>query len=61
MCDSFENEIWKAMEVFKHFLYSEDAGFWLNLLFIALLTFASMTIISWVFGIEVGVLPDWVS
>ncbi|HET8864715.1 MAG TPA: DASS family sodium-coupled anion symporter, partial [Gracilimonas sp.] len=35
------------------------AGFWLNLLFIALLTFASMTIISWVFGIEVGVLPDW--
>ncbi|HET8866581.1 MAG TPA: DASS family sodium-coupled anion symporter [Gracilimonas sp.] len=35
------------------------AGFWLNILFIALLTLASYTIIGYVFGIEVGVLPDW--
>jgi sodium-dependent dicarboxylate transporter 2/3/5 len=35
------------------------AGLWLNLLFIVLLTIASLTVISWVFGIEVGVLPEW--
>ncbi|MFA5668125.1 MAG: DASS family sodium-coupled anion symporter [Balneolaceae bacterium] len=35
------------------------AGLWLNLTFILVLTVASYTIISWVFGIELGVLPDW--
>jgi sodium-dependent dicarboxylate transporter 2/3/5 len=35
------------------------AGFWLNILFILLLTLASYTIIGLVFGIEIGVLPDW--
>ena len=35
------------------------AGFWLNILFILLLTLASYTIIGFVFGIEIGVLPDW--
>lgn len=37
------------------------AGLWLNLMFIALLSVASLTIISWVFGIELNVLPDWAS
>lgn len=35
------------------------AGFWLNILFIMLLTLASLTIIGFVFGIEAGVLPEW--
>jgi len=35
------------------------AGLWLNIMFILLLTLASLTLISWVFGIEVGVLPIW--
>jgi sodium-dependent dicarboxylate transporter 2/3/5 len=35
------------------------AGLWLNIMFILLLTLASLTLISWVFGIEVGVLPSW--
>ena len=35
------------------------AGFWLNILFIGLITLASYTVIAWVFGVEVGVLPDW--
>lgn len=35
------------------------AGLWLNILFILLLTLASYTIIGIVFGIEIGVLPDW--
>lgn len=35
------------------------AGLWLNLLFILILSVASLTIVSWFFGIEVGVLPDW--
>ncbi|MEP1151695.1 MAG: DASS family sodium-coupled anion symporter [Balneola sp.] len=35
------------------------AGLWLNTLFILLLTLASLTLVSWVFGIEVGVLPSW--
>lgn len=35
------------------------AGLWLNLMFIIVLTIASYTIISWVFGIELGILPDW--
>tara|TARA_R110002096_G_scaffold97694_14_gene217762 strand:+ start:25750 stop:27225 length:1476 start_codon:yes stop_codon:yes gene_type:complete len=35
------------------------AGLWLNLVFIVILTAASYTLISWVFGIELGVLPEW--
>lgn len=35
------------------------AGLWLNIMFILLLSLASLTLISWVFGIEVGVLPSW--
>ncbi len=35
------------------------AGLWLNFTFIIVLTIATYTIISWVFGIELGVLPDW--
>ncbi|MEX0723327.1 MAG: DASS family sodium-coupled anion symporter [Gracilimonas sp.] len=37
------------------------AGLWLNMLFILLLTGASLTLIAWVFGIDVGVLPEWVA
>ncbi|MEQ9280874.1 MAG: DASS family sodium-coupled anion symporter [Balneola sp.] len=36
------------------------AGLWLNIMFILLLTVASLTLVSWVFGIEIGVLPEWV-
>ena len=36
------------------------AGLRLNLMFILLLTLASLTLVSWVFGIEIGVLPEWV-
>lgn len=36
------------------------AGLWMNFLFIALISLAALTIISWFFGIEVGVLPEWV-
>ena len=36
------------------------AGLWLNIMFILLLTLASLTLVSWVFGIEIGVLPEWV-
>lgn len=35
------------------------AGLWLNLIFIFILTAASLTLVSWVFGIELGVLPEW--
>tara|TARA_R110002124_G_scaffold123906_3_gene282825 strand:+ start:16653 stop:18113 length:1461 start_codon:yes stop_codon:yes gene_type:complete len=35
------------------------AGLWLNIMFILLLAIFSLTLISWVFGIEVGVLPEW--
>lgn len=35
------------------------AGLWLNLIFIALLTAATFTFITWVFNIELGVLPGW--
>lgn len=35
------------------------AGLWLNIMFVFLLTIASYTIISWAFGIEVGMLPEW--
>ncbi|HCD50870.1 MAG TPA: anion transporter [Balneolaceae bacterium] len=36
------------------------AGLWLNLMFIVLLSVATLTIISAVFGIDLGVLPNWV-
>lgn len=36
------------------------AGLWLNIMFILLLTLASLTLVSWVFGIEIGILPEWV-
>lgn len=35
------------------------AGFWLNIMFILLLTAASFTLTAWVFGIDVGELPSW--
>ncbi len=35
------------------------AGLWLNVIFIGLLSVASFTIISWVFGIDLGVIPEW--
>ncbi len=35
------------------------AGLWLNLIFIVLLSVASLTLISWVFGVELGVIPEW--
>ena len=36
------------------------AGMWLNLIFILLLSFAALTLFSWVFGIELGEIPGWV-
>lgn len=38
-----------------------NAGLWLNLIFIVLLTAASFSLINFVFGIEPGVLPSWIS
>lgn len=35
------------------------AGLWLNLMFIVLLTISTLTLISFVFGVELNVLPDW--
>lgn len=35
------------------------AGLWLNLIFIGILSLASLTLISWVFGVEIGVIPEW--
>ncbi|NGP89363.1 SLC13 family permease [Fodinibius halophilus] len=35
------------------------AGLWLNMIFIVLLTGAAFSLITWVFGIETGVLPSW--
>ncbi len=37
------------------------AGLWLNALMIGLISLAALTIVSWFFGIEIGVLPDWAS
>lgn len=36
------------------------AGFWLNITFIILITIAAYTFIGWVYGIELGTVPDWV-
>jgi solute carrier family 13 (sodium-dependent dicarboxylate transporter), member 2/3/5 len=35
------------------------AGFWLNVIFILLVTLLTFTIVRLVFGLEIGVLPDW--
>jgi sodium-dependent dicarboxylate transporter 2/3/5 len=35
------------------------AGVWLNLAVSLLLTLASYTLVTWVFGIELGVIPEW--
>tara|TARA_R110000868_G_scaffold259361_5_gene517257 strand:- start:6610 stop:8079 length:1470 start_codon:yes stop_codon:yes gene_type:complete len=35
------------------------AGLWLNFIFIGILSVASLTLISWVFGIDLGVIPEW--
>lgn len=37
------------------------AGLWLNLVFILLLTVGAFSLMNFVFGIEVGVLPEWVN
>lgn len=37
------------------------AGFWLNIIISIILTLASYTFFAYVFGIEVGVIPEWVS
>lgn len=36
------------------------AGIWLNVVFILLITLSTLTLISWVFGIELNVIPQWV-
>lgn len=35
------------------------AGLWLNLVFIVMLSIASLTLFSWIFGIELGEIPAW--
>ncbi len=35
------------------------AGIWLNIIVTVLFSLASYTLFAWVFGIEIGVLPDW--
>jgi sodium-dependent dicarboxylate transporter 2/3/5 len=35
------------------------AGLWLNMVFIVLLTVGAFTLMNFVFGIELGVLPEW--
>jgi solute carrier family 13 (sodium-dependent dicarboxylate transporter), member 2/3/5 len=37
------------------------AGVWLNIVVSVILTLASYTIFAWVFGIEPGVLPEWLN
>ncbi len=37
------------------------AGFWLNITFIIFITIAAYTLIGWVYGIELGTIPDWVT
>ena len=37
------------------------AGIWLNIIVSVLFTIASYTIFAYVFGIEIGVIPDWVN
>jgi len=36
------------------------AGIWLNVLFTALVTLLAFTLVPWVFGVELGVVPGWV-
>ena len=35
------------------------AGIWLNIIVTVLFSLASYTLFAWIFGIEIGVLPDW--
>lgn len=35
------------------------AGIWLNIIVTVLFSLSSYTLFAWVFGIEIGVLPDW--
>ncbi|MFP4623666.1 MAG: hypothetical protein ACOCVZ_08080 [Gemmatimonadota bacterium] len=35
------------------------AGLGLNLLFIALITALAYTVMAWVFGVQLGVVPSW--
>ena len=35
------------------------AGLWLNLLFAVLITALAYTLLTWVFGVQAGVVPDW--
>lgn len=37
------------------------AGLWLNFVFIVLLTVGAFTLMNFVFGVQVGVLPEWVN
>ena len=37
------------------------AGFWLNLLFVVVISAAAYTLLLLAFGVEPGVLPDWIS
>lgn len=37
------------------------AGFWLNIIFIVILTAGAFSLINFVFGVQLGVIPDWVS
>lgn len=37
------------------------AGFWLNIVFIVLLTIGAFSLINFVFGVQAGVLPPWAS
>ncbi len=37
-----------------------NAGIWLNIIVSVLFTIASYTIFAYVFGIEIGVVPDWI-
>lgn len=37
------------------------AGVWLNLLFVLLITLAAYVLVPFVFGVELGVVPDWAS
>jgi len=38
-----------------------NAGLWLNLIFIILLTAGAFSLINFIFGVEAGVLPSWAS
>ncbi len=35
------------------------AGVWLNIVFLVLITMCAYSLIIWIFGIEIGTIPDW--